>query len=140
MNMMITEVYDALISANAEELKARDAARVLADLDLASRDEFSALREDNQAMRTEMAELSGSLRGEMAALNGSLREDMQKLRTELKSDMAGLRTELKSEMAGLRTELKSDLAGMRTELTTIKWMFGVLVGVFIAIAFRVYTA
>ena len=106
MNMTITELYDAPIGAGAEELKACDAARVLVETDLGHRDEFGALREDNQAMRTEMA-----------ALNGSLREDMQKLRTELKSEMAGL----------------------RTELTTIKWMFGVMVGVSVAIAFRVFT-
>ena len=106
MNTMITELYDAPISAGAEELRARDAARVLVETDLGHRDKFGALREDNQAMRTEMA-----------ALNGSLREDVQKLRTELKSEMAGL----------------------RTELTTIKWMFGVMVGVSVAIAFRVFT-
>ena len=151
MNMMITELYDAPVSAGAEEVKARDAARVLAELDLSSRDQFSALREDNQAMRTEMAALNGSLREDMQSLNGSLREDMQGLNGSLREDMQGLRSELhsetqslrgefKGEATSLRSELKGDLASLRTELTTFKWMFGVLVGVAVAVGLRVFFA
>lgn len=83
MNMMITEVYDALIDAGAQELKARDAARVLADLDLESRDQFSALREDNQAMRTEMADLNGMLRREMSELRSELKRDGQAMQGQM---------------------------------------------------------
>ena len=127
MNMMITELYDALIDAGAEEVKARDAARVLADLDLESRDQFSILREDNQAMRTEMAEL-----------RGGLREDMQRLRGEVTAGMQSLCGEMTTEMQSLRGEFKGDVASLRTELTTIKWMFGVLVGLGVAIGLRVF--
>ena len=79
MNMMVSELYDALLSAGAEEGKARRAAEGLATSDQDFRRQFSELREDNQKMRTEVANLRG----------------------ELKLEMQGLRT----EMSGLRGEL-----------------------------------
>ena len=118
MNMMVSELYDALLSAGAEEAKARRAAEGFATSDQEFRKQFSELREDNQKMRTEMA----SLRGE-------LKSEMQGLRT----DMGGLRGELKVEMQGLRT----DMGGLRGELSLVKWMGGVLIGMATAILLKV---
>ena len=63
---------------------------------------FSSLRQDMNAMRTE------------------LKGDIHALRTELKGDMADLRTELKDELADLRTELKSDIADVRSDLRRLE--------------------
>lgn len=72
MNIMVSELYDALISAGADEAKARRAAEGIAGSDQEFRKQFSELREDNQKMRTEMADLKGELRHEMQALRGEL--------------------------------------------------------------------
>lgn len=68
MNIMVSELYDALLSAGADEAKARRAAEGIANSDQEFRKQFSELREDNQKMRTEMANLKGDLRHEMQAL------------------------------------------------------------------------
>ena len=116
MNMMLSEVYDALMSAGADEAKARLAAEGLATAQDDARRQFSELREDNQKLRTEMAALRGELKSEMAALRG-----------ELKSEMAGLRGEMRSDMTAMRGEFKSDMTALRGDFTTLKWMFGALV-------------
>lgn len=72
MNMMVTELYDALMSAGAEEGKARRADEGLATSDLDFKRQFGELREDNQKMRAEMAALRGNLRTEMQALRGEM--------------------------------------------------------------------
>ena len=54
MSMMISEVYDALRSANADEDKARAAATALAVNERRIEDQFSALLEDNTKMRGEI--------------------------------------------------------------------------------------
>lgn len=79
MNMMVSELYDALMSAGADEGKARRAAESSATSYEDTRKQFAELREDNQRMRTEMAALRGDLRTEMQAL----RTEMQGLRGEL---------------------------------------------------------
>ena len=83
MNMMVSELYDALLSAGADETKARRAAEGLATSDQEFRKQFSELREDNQKMRTEMASLRGELKTEMASLRGELKGEIQGLRGEL---------------------------------------------------------
>ena len=72
MNMMLSEVYDALISAGAEEAKARLAAEGLATAQDDARRQYSELREDNQKLRTEMTALRGEIRADIAALSGEL--------------------------------------------------------------------
>ncbi len=72
MNMMVSELYDALISAGADEAKARRAAEGIATSDQDFKKQFSELREDNQKMRTEMAGLKGDLRHDMQGLRGEL--------------------------------------------------------------------
>ena len=72
MNMMVSELYDALLSAGADEAKARRAAEGLATSDQDFRKQFGDLREDNAKMRTEMADLRGELRREMQELRGEL--------------------------------------------------------------------
>ena len=83
MNIMVTEVYDALMSAGADEEKARRAAESLATSDAERVQQFADLREDNQKMRTEMAELRGDLTSDMSDLRGELKSDMAALRGEL---------------------------------------------------------
>ena len=72
MNIMVSELYDAPMSAGADEAKARRAAEGFAVSDQEFKKQFSELREDNQKMRTEMADLKGELRHEMQALRGDL--------------------------------------------------------------------
>lgn len=79
MNMMVSELYDALLSAGADEAKARRATEGMATSHEEFRKQFAELREDNQRMRTEIAKLAGELRTEMQAL----RTEMQALRGEL---------------------------------------------------------
>ncbi|MYZ50210.1 DUF1640 domain-containing protein [Propylenella binzhouense] len=151
MNIMVTEIYDALMSAGADEEKARRAAEALAVSDRELRSQFADLREDNQKMRTEMAALRGELKGEMAALRGELKGDMTKLEGSLRSDMAALRGELKgdmtklegsfrSEMAALQGGLRHEMQGLRGELSLIKWMLGALIGLWIAVLLRMLFA
>lgn len=83
MNMMVSELYDALLSAGADEAKARRAAEGFADSDQQFKLQFAALREDNQRMRTETASLRGELVNSMTTLDGSIRREMQSLRAEL---------------------------------------------------------
>ena len=61
MTMMVSEIYDAFISAKAEEPKARAAATALAVTDKRSDERHADLREDNQKMRTEMVALRGEI-------------------------------------------------------------------------------
>lgn len=79
MNIMVSDLYDALMSAGADETKARRAAEGLATSDQDFRKQFSELREDNQKMRVEMANLRGGLLQEMSGL----RLEMQSVRGEL---------------------------------------------------------
>lgn len=74
---------------------------------------FSSLRQDMNAMRTE-------LKGDIHSLRTELKGDIANLRTEFKGDLADLRTELKDEFAGLRTELKSDIADVRSDLRRLE--------------------
>ncbi|UIJ71687.1 hypothetical protein [Aurantimonas sp. HBX-1] len=110
MNMMISELYDALMSAGADEAKARRAAEGMATSDQDFRKQFGELCEDNQKMRTEMADLRGELKHEMQALRG----------------------EVRGEMAGVRLEMQA----LRGELSTIKWMGGVLIALVAAMLAR----
>lgn len=83
MNVMVTEIYDALMSAGADEEKARRAAETLATSDAERKRQFADLREDNQKMRTEMAELRGETKSQMVALRGELKAEIAALRGEL---------------------------------------------------------
>ncbi|WP_306117289.1 MULTISPECIES: hypothetical protein [unclassified Roseitalea] len=147
MNVMVTELYDALMSAGANEEKARQAATTLATSDAEFKKQFADLREDNQKIRTEIAALRGELKGEIASLRGELKNDFASLRGELNGEIASLRDELKGENASLRGELKSDfsslrgelngeIASLRGELTLVKWMMGVLIALAVAIFAR----
>ena len=60
------------MSAGADEAKARRAAEGMATSDQDFRKQFGELREDNQKMRTEMADLRGELKAGMQALRGVL--------------------------------------------------------------------
>lgn len=71
------------MSAGADEAKARLAAEGMATSDQDFRKQFGELREDNQKMRTEMADLRGELKAEMAQLRGELKSEMADLRGEL---------------------------------------------------------
>jgi hypothetical protein len=82
MNIMVSDLYDALMSAGADEAKARRAAEGIATSDQEFKGRFSELREDNQKMRTEMAELRGTLRTEMTELRSTLQREMQQTRGE----------------------------------------------------------
>ena len=121
MNIMVTEIYDALMSANADEDKARRAAEVLATSDAERKQQFAELREDNQKMRTEMAAFRGELKAEMEALRGELRGEISALDTK----MTGIEGALRTEMTALRGELK-----------LIKWMMGALIALIAAVFAR----
>ena len=112
MNMMVTELYDALISAGADEAKARRAAEGMATNDQDFRRQFSDLREDNQLMRTQMADLRG----------------------ELKQEMSGLRGDVQRQIHGVELEMRS----LRGEPLLIKWMGGVLIALAVAMTLRVF--
>lgn len=83
MNMMVSELYDALLSAGADEAKARRAAEGLADSDQGAKKQFIDLREDNLRLRTEMTSLKGEMLNSMTTLDGNLRRELQGLRAEL---------------------------------------------------------
>ncbi len=72
MNIMMTELYDALMSAGADEAKARRAAESMASSNQDMERKFTDLRDDNQKMRVEMAKLNGDLRLEMQGLRGEM--------------------------------------------------------------------
>ena len=82
MSIMVTEVYEALVSAGAPEDKAKAAAGAIP----IARD--IATKQDLADLRTE------------------LKQDIAELRTELKQDIAELRTELKQDIAELKSDLK----------------------------------
>lgn len=140
MNIMVSELYDALMSAGAEEGKARRAAESSATSYEETGKQFAELREDNQKMRTEMAALRGDLRSEMQALRtemagfrGDLRSETTALRGESRSEMQVLRT----EMAALRGDLRSEMQSLKGELSLVKWMGGILIGLAVAILIKV---
>ncbi|MEM9732227.1 MAG: hypothetical protein AAF903_01940 [Pseudomonadota bacterium] len=72
MNMMVTEMYDALISAGADDSKARAAAEGLALEYRKSDQQFSELREDNQRLRAEMATLRDEISTKFEQINGQI--------------------------------------------------------------------
>jgi len=58
MTTMNTEIYDALVSAGADETKAREAAKSVAQYDR----DMSEIRDSLADMRVNIAEIRGSLR------------------------------------------------------------------------------
>ncbi len=61
MGMMATELYDALLSAKADEPKARAAAEAMALAEKSSNDQFLSLRDDIQKLRIEMEKFRGEM-------------------------------------------------------------------------------
>ena len=76
MTVMITEVYDGLRSAGADDDKARLAAGAVADA------------------RVEGMQSRAELRSDMQSLGSGLKREMQNLGAALRSEMQGIRGEL----------------------------------------------
>ena len=74
-------------------------------------------REDQAALRGEIAGLRTEMTGEIEGLRTEMTGEIEGLRTEMIDEIAGLRTEMTGEIAGLRTEMTGEIEGLRTEMT-----------------------
>ena len=73
-----------------------------------------------------------------------LKNELLQLRTELKNDGLQLRTELKSDIRDteqhLNAKIDTAVVSLKGEILTIKYMFGIVVTLFVGIAIRVFLA
>ncbi len=113
---MISEVYDAFISAGAPEDKARKAAETLANYD----DRFTRI--DSAVLK-----LDSKLDGAVLKLDSKL--DSAVLRLDSKIDGAVLKLDSKIDGAVLKLE---------SELVLVKWMVGFGIAMNVAILTRLF--
>jgi hypothetical protein len=117
MSAVVTELYDALRNAGAEETMARHAAEAVLGaprgVELATKAEVLATKAELVATQTE-------LRAEMQ----ELRADMQELRHELKAEIQALRVELKSGLEAEAAARQIAMSSLTAEL--IKWNVGAM--------------
>ncbi len=114
MNMIVTEIYDALKEAGATEAKARAAAGAIPMVEnLATKRDLAELK---AATQQDIAELKQAF----AQLKASTQQDIAELRAELKGGIAELRAELKGDIAELRAELKGDIAELKRDVAVLK--------------------
>ena len=82
----------------------------------------AALREDVQAVRTEMVSVQAALQLEIVGVRSELKSEIVGVRSELKSEITGVRSELKLEIAGVR----SDVQSVKSDMRWMKWLLGVV--------------
>jgi hypothetical protein len=127
MSVMYVATLDILTEKGGFNPQAARAIGEAIDLEIARSRDASATREDVGECRRALGEELGLLRGdtdrnfsgvrsEMSALRSELKEDIAVLRCELKGDISALRSELKEDIAVLRCELKGDISALRSEL------------------------
>ena len=140
MNLIVSEVYDALIEAGASEEKAKAAAGAIPVAErLATQKNVADLQQNTSTLRTELkqdiANLRTELKQDIADLRTELKQDIADLRTELKGDIANLRAELKGDIANLRAELKGDIAKLTTKVARLEWAILVVLALLIKLVF-----
>ena len=101
----------------------REAAELRDLIENQQRIEDRAEREDGRlhaemaGLREDAREDQAALRGEIAGLRTEMTGEIAGLRTEMIDEIAGLRTEMTGEIEGLRTEMTGEIEGLRTEMT-----------------------
>lgn len=111
MSIMVTEVYEALVSAGADEAKAKAAASAIPV------GERIATKQDI----------------------GDVKQEIADVKAGLKQEIADVKAELKQEIADLKAELKQDIAAIKQDIAVLKFAvftFGpVIIGLLIKLVF-----
>ena len=103
MNLIVLEVYDALIEAGASEAKARAAAGAIPV-------------GEHLATKADIAELGVQIAEHRAATAA----DIAKLRAATAADIAELRAATAADIAELRAATTADIGELRSELVVLK--------------------
>ena len=84
------------------------------------------------------------LKNELLQLRTELKNDGLQLRTELKSDIRETEQRLNAKIEGseqrLNAKIDTAVVSLKGEILTIKYMFGIVVTLFVGIAIRVFLA
>ena len=133
MSIMVTEVYEALVSAGADEAKAKAAASAIPV------GEKIATKQDIGDVKQEIADAKAELKQEIADVKAGLKQEIADVKAGLKQEIADVKAELKQEIADLKAELKQDIAAIKQDIAVLKFAvftFGpVIIGLLIKLVF-----
>ena len=117
---MVTEVYEALVSAGADEAKAAAAAIPVT--------ERIAAKQDLAEVKSELKQDIADVKQNIADVKSELKQDI----ADVKQNIADVKSELKQDIADVRSELKQDIAVLKFAV----FSFGpVIVGLLIKLVF-----
>ena len=127
MTTMITEVYDALLSAGAEDGKARRAAEVMAGHE----DRFDRLEHRIDAVETR-------LNHKIDAVEAKLGQRIDAVEAKLVQRIDAAEAKLDKRIDGVEAKLEVSVSGLAGRLNLLQWQVGLLIGGVVTILIKMF--
>jgi len=116
-NMIVEELYDALIEAGASQEKARAASRAVADME----GHFAKIEKGLSELRSDVG------------------HQILAFRSHVDHEISALRSHVDHEITALRSDMNQGFTDIRGTLRLHNWMLGTGLALLIAVFFKVFS-
>jgi predicted nucleic acid-binding Zn-ribbon protein len=127
-NMIVEELYDALIEAGASEQKARAASRAIVDMDGHFTD-----------IQTDISRLDQKVERDISRLYQKVEHGISHLDQKLERDISRLDQKLDQKISELRSYVDQRFTQVDGTLRLHNWMLGTILAFLVAVFFKVFS-
>ena len=142
---MATVAFDTLKfattlkEAGVPEKQAEAQARAFAEIMEVNLDKL-ATKVDLGEVRKEVASFREEVKKEFVSFREEVKKEFTTLREEIKKDSTNLEKKIEQDFAQAKSDLRADLLKINGEQILIRWMFGAMLTVMVAILIRMFFA